>query len=268
MNILTKSELEILLKKQSGACVSIFMPTHRIGAEVQQDKISLKNLLRQAEERLVDIGLRRPEAIKLLAPIYKTLNDDVFWQHPSDGLAIFLSPEMFRYYRVPFNFERLVVVSDRFHIKPLLPVFSGNGRFYILALSQNQVRLLQCTRFDAEEIDLAGIAPKSLTEALKYDEMERQNLYHTGVPGVGKEGVIFHGQDIGDIAKNNILRYSQQIDRGLHREILKEEKAPLILAGVDYLQSYINEYAFRYNHRKDETPMFKIVLGQIQSHAL
>ncbi|MFC1949742.1 IS1595 family transposase [Chloroflexota bacterium] len=30
-----------------------------------------------------------------------------------------------------------------------------------------------------------------------------------------------------------------------------------------YLQSYINEYGFRYNHRKDEEPMFKTVLGQL-----
>jgi len=30
-----------------------------------------------------------------------------------------------------------------------------------------------------------------------------------------------------------------------------------------YLQSYLNEYAFRYNHRKDEQPMFKAVLNQI-----
>jgi transposase len=31
----------------------------------------------------------------------------------------------------------------------------------------------------------------------------------------------------------------------------------------EYLQSYVNEYAFRYNHRKDNKPMFKIVLEQI-----
>ena len=30
-----------------------------------------------------------------------------------------------------------------------------------------------------------------------------------------------------------------------------------------YLQSYVNEYAFRYNHRKANTPMFKIVLNRI-----
>ncbi len=30
-----------------------------------------------------------------------------------------------------------------------------------------------------------------------------------------------------------------------------------------YLQSYINEYGFRYNHRKDEKPMFLSVLEKI-----
>ena len=31
-----------------------------------------------------------------------------------------------------------------------------------------------------------------------------------------------------------------------------------------YLQSYLNEYAFRYNHRNDEQPMFKTMLGQVR----
>ncbi len=31
----------------------------------------------------------------------------------------------------------------------------------------------------------------------------------------------------------------------------------------DYLQSYINEYSFRYNHRDDESPMFQTFLNQI-----
>ncbi|RJO62127.1 MAG: IS1595 family transposase [Dehalococcoidia bacterium] len=31
----------------------------------------------------------------------------------------------------------------------------------------------------------------------------------------------------------------------------------------DYLQTYVNEYSFRYNHRKDERPMFHSFLNQI-----
>jgi transposase-like protein/Zn ribbon nucleic-acid-binding protein len=35
----------------------------------------------------------------------------------------------------------------------------------------------------------------------------------------------------------------------------------------DYLQEYVNEYSFRYNHRKDEQPMFETFLNRIQPHA-
>lgn len=33
--------------------------------------------------------------------------------------------------------------------------------------------------------------------------------------------------------------------------------------GKDYLQTYVNEYTFRYNHRKDETPMFTTIKGRV-----
>jgi hypothetical protein len=52
-----------------------------------------------------------------------------------------------RSYRLPLPFEQLVVISDDFHLKPPLPFFASDGRFYILALSQNQVRLLEGIRY-------------------------------------------------------------------------------------------------------------------------
>ncbi len=33
--------------------------------------------------------------------------------------------------------------------------------------------------------------------------------------------------------------------------------------GKDYLQTYVNEYTFRYNHRKDEAPMFQTIKGRV-----
>ena len=35
------------------------------------------------------------------------------------------------------------------------------------------------------------------------------------------------------------------------------------LVSEKYLQSYINEYGFRFNHRKDKKPMFLTVLEKI-----
>jgi hypothetical protein len=235
MDLLSQHDLRTLIKKRPGPCISLFMPTRQAGPEIQQDPIRCGNLLKAAEERLVAQGLRSPEAAALLEPIQKLVKDSFFWRHQSDGLALFRSAELFRFFRLPIDFEELVVVTHRFHIKPLLPLFSGNGRFYILAISQNEVKLLQGTRYRVRVIDLRGV-PHSLAEALKYDEFESQLQFHTQTPGgPGKRAAIFHGHGVGtDDTKDNILRYCQQVDKGLH-DILKDERAPLLFAGVDYL---------------------------------
>ncbi|HEU19168.1 MAG TPA: hypothetical protein ENO00_07295, partial [Deltaproteobacteria bacterium] len=187
MNIITLDELKVLLAGQQGLCVSLFMPTHRRGRETEQDPIRFKNLLRQAEEHLQSKGLRSPEAMEMLKPAQRLLNDPVFWRHQSDGLAVFVSSEGCRHYSLPLLFEELAVISDRFHLKPILPLFTGDGHFYILALSQKQVRLLEGTRYTVDEIDLEGMST-SIAEVLQYERFEKQLQFHTGTAGGGGDG--------------------------------------------------------------------------------
>jgi hypothetical protein len=229
------------------------MPTHRVGREVQQNPIRLKNLLGKAQDRMVAGGVRASEARELLEPAEMLLHDGLFWQHQSDGLALFVSPETFHHYRLPFDFEELVVVTDRFHIKPLLPLLSGDGRFYVLALSQNEIRLLQGTRYSVSELDLEDV-PESLAEALKWDDPEKRLQWHTqtGDRTDGERAAIFHGHGVAsaDDPKNYILRYFHQVDEGL-RDLLRDEEAPLVLAAVDYLLP-IYKKANSYPHLVDE----------------
>jgi Bacterial archaeo-eukaryotic release factor family 7 len=206
MSLLSINELGTLIGRRWGVCMSIFMPTHRTSPETKQDRIRFKNLLREAEKRLITSGLRSSEAKKLLTPAKTLLKDNLFWQYQADGLAVFISPEVFRYFHLPFRFEELLVVTDRFHMKPLLHLFTNDVRFYILALSQNEVRLFQGTRHGISEIEPEGV-PGSMKEALKYDEPEKQLQYHTRTPGgTGQRAAIFHGHGVGiDDAKDNIL---------------------------------------------------------------
>jgi hypothetical protein len=233
--------------------VSIYMPTHRVGREMQQDPIRLKNLLSKAREGLGNKGLRKPEIEDLLRPAESLLTDSSFWQHQSDGLAIFVSPDFFRYYRLPANFEDLLVIAERFHLKPLYPVLSGDGQFYILALSQNDIRLLHGSRFSIAEVDLGNV-PTSLQQALWFEDPERQLQYHTGTAapgGAGGRPSIFHGHGVSDEDEKSeiLLRYFQRVDKGL-MELLSDERYPLLLAGVDYLLP-IYQQANSYPHLVD-----------------
>src|SRR5215207_2909888 len=201
MELLSRAELETLIEEPEGLCVSIFLPTHRAGAQIQQDPIRLKNLLREAEEQLLAKEFRAPEAEELLGPAWELLDDSVFRRHQSDGLAIFLSAGVFRYYRLPLNFEDLVVVADRYYLKPLLPLLAGDGQFYVLALSQNEIRLLRATRHSVSEVELEDV-PQSLADTLRYDDQEKQLQFHTGTAGGrGGRAAIFHGHKPDDDPK-------------------------------------------------------------------
>ncbi|HEX9636245.1 MAG TPA: hypothetical protein VGB99_01830 [Acidobacteriota bacterium] len=234
MERFTKADLQRLIGPQDGPCVSIFLPTHRAGAAVRQDPIRLKNRLREAEEKLVQSGQRAPEARELLEPARLLLDPSDFWAHQSDGLALFLTAGIFHRYRLALPFDELTVVGDRFHLKPLFPLLSGDGRFFVLALSQNQVRLYEATRTSIDPLEIEEV-PGSLAEALPFDAPQRQLQFHTGAPGgAGGRAAMFHGHGPGEEDnKERLLRFFQQIDAGLH-PLLREERVPLVLAGVDY----------------------------------
>lgn len=237
MSILTKEELKALTTDHDGWCVSIFMPTYQAGAETQQNPIRLKNLLSEAETRLQENGLRPSEAEALLESGRHLLEDSMFWQHQSNGLALFFRDGDVDYYRVPLNLKELVILADRFYVKPLLPLVSGDGQFYVLALSQKEIRLLQGTRDTVTEVDLEVI-PDSIDSALWFEDPERRLQFHTstGTPGARGRPAVFYGHGVGTETddKETILRYFQRIDKGL-RTLLGDEEAPMVLAGVDYL---------------------------------
>lgn len=245
MDLITRDDLREWLDYRGQSCVSIYMPLHRAGPETQQDPIRLKNLLRDAEDRLLASGIRTPDVRALLAPATQLTLGSRFWTHGQTGLAVLIGPDFFRALRLPLTFDELVVVNDRLHLKPLLPLFNMDARFYILALSMNGNRLLEGSRYEVHEQAVEDI-PKSLADTLRFDEFEEQMRFNISQASVGERGEgavmgVIHGQgEMHATKKTNILRYFQQIDAGL-KDFLGEQHVPLVLAGVEYLLPIFRE---------------------------
>jgi Bacterial archaeo-eukaryotic release factor family 6 len=242
MQIISREEIKTLLEQPKGNCVSIYMPTHPAGPEVRQDPIRFKNLIKEAQGLLIDAGLEEKDAIAFLAKAQEIDNQNFWEQLGNQGLAIFISNDTVRYYSLPLDFEDLVVVTDRFHIKPLLPILNNDGRFYLLALSQKDVRFFEGTRYNINEIEVENL-PKSLDEALNNDETAKEGQFRIGTSKGGTANSFsrsqpgaFHGQGSPDRDKHqeDILQFFNLVDGALH-EKLRDEKAPLVLAGVEYL---------------------------------
>jgi hypothetical protein len=213
----------------------MYLGTHRAGAETRQDPIRLKNLLKQAETALEGQGLSGAGIESLLRPARALVEDYDFWQHQDEGLAIFCAPGLFLRYRVDITLPELVVVGERFHLKPLLPYAAGNGRFYILALSQNRARLFRATRESILELEPEGM-PASLAEAMRSRVPDGQLQAHSVPAFHGRpSAAVFHGHGGFDQNKKDLLfGYFRHIDRGI-RDLCAEDHVPLVLAAVDYL---------------------------------
>jgi hypothetical protein len=230
-----RAALEELTALALRPAVSILMPSHRAGPEVRQDPIRLKNLVREVERQLDAHGLSRAEAERLTAQAHALIDDRGFWRHQEDGLALFAAPNVFRSHWVSFPLREVAVVSERFQVVQLFPALFGDTRFYVLALSQKDVRLLEATATSATAIDLGDI-PRSVPDAL-LTESPGQELQHHVVTGAGGErGAMFHGHGAGgmDHRKHAIHEFFNRLDREL-RPYLTDRSAPLVLAAVEYL---------------------------------
>jgi hypothetical protein len=244
VDLLGVGDLTSLIRERSAPCVSVYMPTHsRPGEEARADPIRFKNLLRASERRLIDEGLKAHEAARLLQPAASRLAQADFWGRRSNGLAAFLSFKTKRFYRVPLDLPKGLVVGERFYVRPLLSLFVSNGRFYVLVLSQNGVRLLEGSRKTIREIELRNTT-SNLADPLADGKLDQQLQDHVGTTD---RGAIFHRQGPDPRQRKElILRYFRHIDVCLE-DVLRNQTAPLVLAGVaDYFPIYraANSYPY------------------------
>lgn len=245
-------ELKTLVENTQTPCISLYIPMQKLGAETRQNPIRFKNVIREAEERLNAIGMRSTEAIKFLEPAI-ALDENDFWEHQDQGLAIFISPQRFRYYCLPMELPELVVVGDQFHIKPLLHLINSDRQFYLLALSQKDVHFFEGNHYEIKEVEVENM-PQNLEEVLLIQDNSEKGVQHR--VAISRGGTVnpfqqpgqFHGQGSPEQDRHQagILQFCYAIDQALHQK-LRDKQAPLIVAGVEHLHP-IYEEANTYPH--------------------
>ncbi|PSQ94849.1 MAG: hypothetical protein BRD53_05130 [Bacteroidetes bacterium SW_7_64_58] len=251
MDLFNREELTRLVDLQDGTCISVYMPTHRFRSDWSQNTTRLKNLLRDARNQLRDQEVRETDIDQLLGDARRLLDRPGFWRELSEGLAVFITTEASEFYRLPLSFEEIAIVEDQFHLKPLFPLIAANDRYYLLALSQNDVRLYQGTDQAISEVEAAEIPADIVSAIQRYEEPPEQGVQmHTqGASQNGDADQRHHGhgssEDQSREPKDQLKRFFREIDESVSGYIGGED-VPLVLAGVsEYLPLYqgVNSYS-------------------------
>ncbi len=236
MDTFTRKHLQQLTAVDHDPALSIYMPTLRSGREVRQNPIRFKNAMKQASAQLAARGMDGSEIRRVLGKASGLERDDDWWQHQSDGMAMFLTADHFACYRVPLSFEERVNVGKRFYVRPMVRLLQGDGRFYVLAVSQNRVQLLEGTKFAVSELEAQGL-PSDLRSALNIDHYVSSLQQHSTGDAATAGSMMFHGQGGSDPdikKKDELLQYFRHINTALS-DFLYDARVPLVFAGVDYL---------------------------------
>jgi hypothetical protein len=167
MRPITNHALSGLLVAQSPPCVSVYLPRQRSYPDSQQDSRHYRNLLDRAEE-----SLRRKypaaQVQPLLARLRHLTDDAAFWTQRRDGLAVLASPATLDVFDLPRPVPERVIVADSFHVKPLLRIVQSAGRFHVLCLQREAMRLYEGNRDGLDPIAPPGV-PRTIVEALGED---------------------------------------------------------------------------------------------------
>jgi hypothetical protein len=242
MRSLTSDYPDALLAPQEPPCLSLYQPTHRHAPDNAQDPIRFKNLVRSLEESLEAQG-QRDAAEALLKPLRDLGDDEMFWRYSLDGLAVLVSADDFRVYRLQRPVPELAVVADTYHTKPLLRIMQSADRFQVLALDRENVRLYEGTRDALDEVDLASGVPATLTDALG-EELTDPHLTVASYGAKGGTGAApsVHGHGARkDELDIDTRRYFLAVDKAILEHHSRPSGLPLLLAALSEYHGVFRE---------------------------
>ena len=222
----SRSEFNTLFSARADACVSFYLKTTPVTQETQATRIELGNLLREAQNQLEADNFDKRRLAALSEQIEDLIDDEEFWRFQANSLAIFVTPDSLLTYRLANDLTTMVQVADRYHLKPLLRAVAFPHSAYILAFSENAVRLVEMhANMPATEVNVPNL-PKDAASALGKSTLNER--------GGGRRVHGSEGQNV------RFRQYARLVDNAL-RPILSGRETPLVLAATGRLSSVFAE---------------------------
>lgn len=181
-----RQKLESLLEVKGAPAVTISLNTHRNHPENQQDEIVLKNLLKEAENRVTE-EYGKKEASAVLEKLEK-IADKIDHNHNLESMHIFISENTEEIIKTTHPTDNIVVIDDKLSLKPLIKAINRSMEYLIMTLTQGGAKLYRAENDSiVEEIQAEGfpfpetpyVAHKDeKSDSKKIDNLVREYFNH------------------------------------------------------------------------------------------
>ena len=185
-------------------CVTIILNTHRTKPDYLKDSIQLKNLVKEAEDRLT--GTFEKRVVRSIMEKLNRLVEKIDHSQNLESLIIFANQNFTDYTRLTISSENRVVIDQTFATRELVRAMHQQAAYYVLVLSRQKARLIEASN-------------DKVVQELKRDFPLVNNLYTTDRARLSTN----KGQD------NLIEEFFNRVDKVV-TETTRDHPLPLVLA--------------------------------------
>src|SRR6195256_1957041 len=243
IDIPTLAEFKALAQIKGETCVSLYLPTSRLGKNAGTNRTAFKDIAREALSQLKEGGADKnkitvfEERFDRLAGTDHDVQDqdkirklqrakpdpiESFWHYQANGLAVLATAGMMRTFRLPNSPKPLAEVADRFHLTPLIRAMTSPHDVYVLALAKESVRLVHAfASFPPERLQVPGLPANA-------EEATRRPSVHVRAPRGKLQNL--EGEKV------LLQQYVRKVEQAVHG-VLAGRNTPLVLAAAKPLAS-------------------------------
>lgn len=172
IEIPSREDLAELSKHRNDASVSLYVAPRSsegrppVGQDTEAARLSLRSALAESLAELDKIGVSRADRNAISESLQSLDRDRDFWATSARSIAVFVSPEVTRTFRLRNELPPHSAVGDRFDLGPLLRATTFSHSGYVLAVTEGDVRLLSLGPDDSSEVIEIPEIPEGIVDAL------------------------------------------------------------------------------------------------------
>jgi len=211
------SEIKDMVKEKGSTCVSIIVPTHRLGQDRQADVKEVQRAILAAKQSVLN------EEEEILSGI-DNLFEDIDFNRNKEGIGIFVSPHIKKLVKFPFPVTKKIIVNKLFHLHDLLYLENYSIAYYLLDISKKKIHLLRGIMDHLEEVKDENF-PKEIIDDYEYNKPSQTSS------NAGYSHVKAFEKDKSEVQHIRLNKIYCETDKYLSKYLVRKE-IPFLIRGT------------------------------------
>ncbi|HEX6891101.1 MAG TPA: hypothetical protein VF141_10410 [Chryseolinea sp.] len=213
------SDIDMMLAEKGNPCISMIIPTARLTRERMENPQLIERAVLRARQLLANSTWPNEKIVAMNGTL-DSIRDRIGYIRFQEGLAIFISPNVFKIELLPFPVKEKVMLGKNFEVRDLIYFSQFLKPYYLVALSKKRVRLFKGSGHDLQEI-INDDFPKQYVEEYEY-----------AMPSIGSSSGALKDfeRDKSILQETRQKSFLKQADDTL-KKYMKDD-TPLFVAGV------------------------------------